>query len=108
MQIHLKCTGGQGITLEGKLDTKDLSDDLAVRAKKILSAKNLKKTAKAPKNTFMVDAQHYELTIIPEGAQKGAPARFQFDESQADPDILELMDELLHLITIQKLKNKQQ
>ena len=108
MQIHLKCTGGQGITLEGKLDTKDLPDDLADRANKTLNAKKLKDTTKAPKNAFMVDAQQYELTIIPEEARISSPARFQFDESQADPDILELMDELLHLITIQKLKKKQQ
>ncbi len=90
------------------MDTKDLPDNLAIRAKNILNAKNLKNAAKAPKNAFMVDAQQYELTIIPAETQRGTPARFQFDESQAGPDILELMDELLHLITIQKLKKKQQ
>jgi hypothetical protein len=103
MKIFLRTTTGQGITLEGQLDTADLPEDLADRMAKILSSRRLSKVAKAPAPRAMVDMQQYELTLLPK-TSRSKPKRFQFSDAVAGEELIELLDELTHEITLQKVR----
>lgn len=103
MKILLRATTGQGITLEGQLDTADLPEDLGDRMVKILRPRRLSTVAKAPVPRSMVDMQHYELTLLPKSS-RGRPKRFLFSDAVAGDDLVELLDELTHEITLQKVR----
>jgi hypothetical protein len=103
MKIFLRTTTGQGITLEGQLDTADLPEDLAGRMVKILQPRRLSTVAKAPVPHAMVDMQQYELTLLPKSS-RSKPKKFRFSDAGAGEDLVELMDELTHEITLQKVR----
>ena len=103
MKIFLRTTTGQGITLEGQLDTADLPEDLAGRVAKILKPRRLSTVAKAPAPRAMVDMQQYELTLLPK-TSRSKPKKFQFSDAVAGEELIELMDELTHEITLQKVR----
>ena len=103
MKIFLRTTTGQGITLEGQLDTADLPDDLGSRIEKLLRPRRLAAVAKAPVPRSMVDMQQYELTLLPKSS-RGKPRKFEFSDAVAGDDLVELMDELTHEITLQKVR----
>ena len=103
MKIFLRTTTGQGITLEGQLDTADLPEDLGARIEKILRPRRLSTVAQAPAPRSMVDMQHYELTLLPKSS-RGKPKKFQFSDAAAGEDLIELLDELTYEITLQKVR----
>jgi hypothetical protein len=103
MKIFLRTTTGQGITLEGQLDTADLPEDLGDRIEKILRPRRLSAVAQAPERRSMADMQHYELTLLPR-TSRGKPRRFEFSDAAAGDDLVELLDELTHEITLQKVR----
>ena len=103
MKIFLRTTTGQGIMLEGQLDTADLPDDLGDRIEKILRPRRLSAVAKAPVPRAMVDMQHYELTLLPKSS-RGKPRKFEFSDAVAGDDLVELLDELTHEITLRKMR----
>jgi hypothetical protein len=103
MKIFLRTTTGQGITLEGQLDTADLPEDLGDRIEKILRPRRLSAVAQAPVRRSMADVQHYELTLLPR-TSRGKPRRFEFSDAAAGDDLVELLDELTHEITLQKVR----
>ena len=103
MKIFLRTTTGQGITLEGQLDTADLPQDLGNRIEKILRPRRLSAVAQAPVRRSMADMQHYELTLLPR-TSRGKPRRFEFSDAAAGDDLVELLDELTHEITLQKVR----
>jgi hypothetical protein len=103
MKIFLRTTTGQGITLEGQLDTADLPENLGDRIEKILRPRRLSAVAQAPVRRSMADMQHYELTLLPR-TSRGKPRRFEFSDAAAGDDLAELLDELTHEITLQKVR----
>jgi hypothetical protein len=103
MRIFLRTTTGQGITLEGQLDTADLPGDLGERVEKILRPRRLSAVAQAPVPRLMVDMQHYELTLLPKSS-RGKPRKFEFSDAVAGDDLVELLDELTHEITLQRVR----
>ena len=103
MKILLRTTTGQGITLEGQLDTADLPEDLGNRIEKILRPRRLSAVAQAPVRRSMADMQHYELTLLPKSL-RGKPRKFEFSDAAAGDDLVELLDELTHEITLQKVR----
>ena len=103
MKIFLRTTTGQGIMLEGQLDTADLPEDLGDRIEKILRPRRLSAVAQAPVRRSMADVQHYELTLLPR-TSRGKPRRFEFSDAAAGDDLVELLDELTHEITLQKVR----
>jgi len=103
MKILLRTTTGQGITLEGQLDTADLPEDLGNRIEKILRPRRLSAVAQAPVRRSMADMQHYELTLLPKSS-RGKPRKFEFSDAAAGDDLVELLDELTHEITLQKVR----
>jgi hypothetical protein len=103
MKIFLRTTTGQGITLEGQLDTADLPENLGDRIEKILRPRRLSAVAQAPERRSMADMQHYELTLLPR-TSRGKPRRFEFSDAAAGDDLVELLDELTHEITLQKVR----
>jgi len=103
MKILLRTTTGQGITLEGLLDTADLPEDLGDRIEKVLRPRRLSTVAKAPVRRSMTDMQHYELTLLPKSS-RGKPKKYQFSDAAAGDELIELLDELTHEITLQKVR----
>jgi hypothetical protein len=103
MRIFLRTTTGQGIPLEGQLDTADLPGDLGERVEKILRPRRLSAVAQAPVPRSMVDMQHYELTLLPRSS-RGRPRKFEFSDAVAGDDLVELLDELTYQITLQKVR----
>ncbi len=103
MKILLRTMTGQGITLEGQLDTADLPEDLGDRMVKILRPRRLSTVAKAPVPRAMADMQHYELTLLPQSS-RSKPKKYQFSDAVAGDDLIELLDELTHQITLQKVR----
>ena len=80
-----------GLTISGSVDTDSLPDDLREQCRRILDKKNLKAVTDRPKNELMTDGHQYELTL---SSGKGETERHAFDESQATPEVLELLDQL--------------
>jgi hypothetical protein len=101
MKIFLKILTGQGITLQGKLDLSDLPEDLAQRARKILQEPRLSAAARAESNPLAVDTQEYELMIISED-QNIQPEKYLIPESDDNADVLDVLDDLMHEIVLQK------
>ncbi|MBN1138114.1 MAG: hypothetical protein JXM73_16110 [Anaerolineae bacterium] len=99
----MRTTTGQGIILEGQLDTADLPSDLGDRMEEILRPRRLTTVAKAPIRRSMVDMQRYELTLLPKSS-RGKPRTFEFSDAAAGEDLVELLDELTHEITLQKVR----
>ena len=115
MKFILRKTGGQGITLRGKLDTEDLPKDLAQKVEEILGVENLNEAVQTPENTRMVDALLYELILIPDDFDEDALEqekaeqdfqKFEFSEAQDIPEVLDVLDELMQEIIRRKLERR--
>ena len=101
-QLFLRTTGGMGITLEGSVDIESLPDDLARQVETKLTPKRLSRVARRKAAFYMPGQQEYEI-IIPAGAQK-SPKRYAFTDLQADPELLDLLDELTSIIIQEKIR----
>ncbi len=91
-RIHLRTSGGIGIPLEGTVDVDALSPTLARRVQKALNPKQLARIARRPKAPLMTDQIAYE--VILSDAQHQTTS-YTVLESQADEELLELLDELM-------------
>ncbi len=101
-QLFMRTTGGMGVTLEGSVDIESLPDDLARQIEANLTPTKLSRVARRKTALYMPGQQEYEITI-PAGAQK-SPKRYAFTDQQADPELLDLLDELTSIIIQEKIR----
>ena len=88
MFMTLKISGGLGVSYKGRVDLAALPDALRSRASTTLSADTLSRLAAQPANALVADAVTYEIELA------DADKTFLIEETQADADFLELIDEL--------------
>ncbi len=100
-QVHLRVTGGMGITLEGAIDTATLPEDLARTVETELTPTRLSRVARRRAASFLPGQQEYEVTLL--SGVRGSPKRYTFTDQQADPDLLDLMDELTSVIIRERM-----
>ena len=101
-QLHLRTTGGMGITLEGSVDIDALPDNLATQIQTELTPRKLSRVARRKSVSFAPGQQEYEITLIT--GDKREPKRYAFTDQQADPELLDLMDELTSIIIEEKIR----
>jgi hypothetical protein len=101
-RLHLRTTGGMGIALEGNIDLDALPDELAHDVHIKLTPRKLSYVVRRKSATFMPGQQEYEITLFT-GA-KGDPKRYAFTDQQADPELLDLLDELTSIIIAEKVR----
>ena len=101
MKIHLRVNTGQGITIEGTINSSELPQNLAQKMEQLLQPDVLAAAANTPVNQDMVDMQQYELTLIPDAQDRG-DQHFQFTDAGCPVALLELLDDLVHEIIIKK------
>lgn len=102
MKLLLRRTGGQGLMLQGKVDTSELPEDLARRARETLQPEKLRRVATQPQNPFMVDCHEYEITLLDDDEVK----HFKFSDAQNAPELLELLDELMREIVARNIQSR--
>ena len=102
MKIHIRTTTGQGITIQGTLDSSNLSQHLAQSMEKLMRPKILAAATKGGGKPNMVDMQEYEITLLPKGRPSTGLERFQFTDASCPEELLDLLDELVHAIVLQK------
>jgi len=103
-QLHLRTTGGMGIALEGSLDLDDLPEDLAEEVRERLTPRRLSYVVRRKSPSFMPGQQEYEVTIYT--TARGGPKKYAFTDQQADPELLDLLDELTSIIISKKMRAK--
>ena len=101
-QIFMRTTGGMGITLEGCVDIESLPDDLARQIKTHLTPAKLARAAMRKAAFYMPGQQEYEITL-PSDAGKSSK-RYAFTDQQAEPELLDLLDELTAIIIQEKIR----
>ena len=101
MKLHIKLITGQGIAIQGTLDSSGLPRHLAQKMEKLIQPDLLAAAASTPENPNMADMQQYEITIIPNDRKYGT-THFQFTEAGCSDELLELLDELIHEMIIKK------
>ncbi len=103
MKLLLRRTGGQGLMLQGKVDTSELPEDLAKRTQETLQPEKLRKVAMQPQNPFMVDCHEYEVTLLDDDKEV---KHFKLSDAQNAPELLELLDELMREIVSRNIKSR--
>jgi hypothetical protein len=102
MKIHIRTTTGQGITIQGTLNSSDLSQPLAQSMETLMRPTILAAAAEVSDNPHMVDMQEYEITLFPKGRKSNNIEQFQFTDASCPDELLDLLDELIHEIVRQK------
>lgn len=104
MKVYLRITGGPiPYGLSGQIDMADLPDELAQRVATSLQPESMEKAISADRELPLPDEQVYELVVMdPSG--KEDQARYVFADSQAEPELIDLVDELRLAITDQQIK----
>lgn len=102
-QIHLRVSGGMGIPIEGSIDVDALPPELARHVQKTLSPRRLARLARRPRASLMTDQITYEITL-PDDRQDAIS--YTILESQADDDLLEVLDELTARIIEAKMRER--
>lgn len=107
MKVYLNVTGGPLPYGEhGQIDMADLPDDLAKRVETTLQRDYMDKAISGERELPLPDEQVYELVVMdPSG--KEDQARYVFADSQAAPELIDLVDELRLAITDQQIKQVQ-
>ena len=98
MKLTIATSGGIGnIRLQGQLDTDELDSKLAEKAKSALKPERL---ASLPLDTAgsMVDATQFEVGIYLEDGVY----QYTVDEANAPPDVVEVLQALVHEIILKK------
>lgn len=95
MFLTLKISGGLGISYEGRVDFSTLPDELISQARTTLTDERLSEMAQRPRQESAVDTITYEIKL---GESK---ERFRVDETQADTDLLDLIDKLRPYLILQ-------
>jgi hypothetical protein len=101
-RFHIRVSGGMGITLEGTIDSETLPDDLAQTVETELTPTRLSRVARRRATSFAPGQQEYEVTLL--SGVRGSPRRYTFTDQQADPELLDLMDELAAFIIRDRMK----
>ena len=101
MKIHIRTNTGQGITIQGTLNSSELPRHLAQKMEKLIQPDMLAAAASTPENPDMVDMQQYEITLMPKDRKYGTK-HIQFTDAGCSDEMLELLDELIHEIIIKK------
>lgn len=104
MKVYLRITGGPiPYGLSGQIDMADLPDELAQRVATSLQPESMEKAISADRELPLPDEQVYELVVMdPSG--KEDQARYVFADSQVEPELIDLVDELRLAITDQQIK----
>ncbi len=104
MKVYLNITGGPiPYGISGQVDMADLPTDLAQRAETSLQRDYMEKAVNPNRELPLPDEQVYELVVMdPSG--KHDQARYVFADSQATPELLDLLDELRVAVTDQQIK----
>lgn len=100
MKLTIATSGGFGnIRIQGELDTDKLDTTLAEKAKSVLKPERL---ASLPLDTAgpMVDVTQYEVCIFLEDEVH----QYTVDEANAPPEVMEVLQALVHEIIIKKRK----
>ena len=104
-KLHLRTTGGMGISLEGTIDLEALPRDTARDVESELTPTKLSRVARRKMTAFAPGQQEYEVTLFT--GVRAEPRRYTFTDQQADPELLDLMDELTSIIIRQKMQARQ-
>ncbi len=100
MKLTIATSGGIGnIQIHGELDTDELERSLAEKAKSVLKPERL---ASLPRDTagLLVDVTQFEVGIFLEDGVH----QYTVDEANAPPEIMEVLQALVHEIIIKKRK----
>ena len=101
-QLFLRTTGGMGISLEGSVDVDALPDDLARQVATELTPRKLSRVVRRKAVTFVPGQQEYEIALAT--GEDGELKRYAFTDQQADPELLDLLDELTATIIQAKMR----
>lgn len=94
MRLHLATSGGfANLRIEGQIDTSELSEEMAKRVEAALSPERLQAAEEAESNPLMMDAQQYELSVLPEGPE-GEARLYRLDDAALTDEMLDVLDEL--------------
>ena len=107
MKIHLRVNTGQGITIEGTINSSELPQHLAQQMEQLLQHDILAAVEDTAVNQDMVDMQQYELTLISNTQDRG-DQYFEFADAGCSDALLELLDDLVHEIIIKKRHDRKQ
>ena len=102
MKLTIATSGGIGnIRLQGELDTDKLDSTLAKKAKSVLKPERLDAL---PLDTAgsIVDVTQFEVGIFLEDGVH----QYTVDEANAPPDVIEVLQALVHEIIIRKLRTQ--
>lgn len=104
MKVYLRITGGPiPYGLSGQIDMADLPDELAQRVATSLQPESMEKAISADRELPLPDEQVYELVVMDPSGEEDQ-ARYVFADSQAEPELIDLVDELRLAITDQQIK----
>ncbi len=103
-QLHLRTTGGMGIVLEGNVAIEALPEELARQVQTKLTPTNLSRVARRKAPSFAPGQQEYEVTLF--AGEKSEPRRYAFTDQQADPELLDLLDEITSIIIEEKMRTR--
>jgi hypothetical protein len=98
VKLTIRTSGGFGnIRLQGDLDTDELDSTLAKRTKSVLKPERLE-SLQAKTEGFMVDVTQFEVDIsLEDGVHQ-----YTLDEANAPPDVVEVLQALVHEIILKK------
>jgi hypothetical protein len=102
-RIYLRTSGGMGIPIEGVIEVDALPPRLAREVKSALSPHKLSRAARQGPPAFTPDQIAYEITLVGEPETSEAQ-HFTILESQADDELLEVLDELTTVILEEKMR----
>jgi hypothetical protein len=104
MKVYLRIFGGPiPYGLSGQIDMADLPDELAQRVTASLQPDYMEKAMSGDRELPLPDEQVYELVVM-DPSKEGDQARYVFADSQAEPELIDLVDELRLAITDQQIK----
>ena len=104
MKVYINVTGGPlPYGVRGQLDMADLPEDLAQRVETSLQHEQMQELISRSRSEPMPDEQVYEVMVI-DGPEQNEPVRYVFAESEAAPELLDLVDELRLAVTDQLMK----
>ena len=103
-EVHLRISGGlMGLTISGTVDIASLEKNVREQCRRQLDKKKLKAATAEAKSLSMPDSQEYQLTLKATGRKV---ERFQFNETQAAPELLEVIDILRAKIIGNKIRER--
>jgi hypothetical protein len=98
MKVTIRTSGGIGnIRIHGEIDTEELDHKLAERTKSVLTPEHLT-TVSRDFPGAVVDVTQYEVGIF----QENRVQSYTVDEASAPPEIVEVLQALVHEIIVKK------